>query len=127
MKKPLWIRNTFLAAGIYDGALGLLFLVAPYFAFNRFDVPPPNHPAYVQFPAALLIIFAAMFFRIAADPVRNRDLIVYGMGLKFAYVCLAFYYQLTQGIPTMWIPWAWFDLIFLVLFFLAWRTNGARI
>jgi len=121
MRKPNPIRLLFGAAALYDGLLGLLFLFAPYAPFRLFDVQPPNHPAYVQFPAALLIVFAAMFFRIAADPVRNRGLIVYGALLKVSYSGLAFYYQLTQGIPAMWIPWAWIDLAFLALFLLAWR------
>jgi hypothetical protein len=125
MTKPKWIRFLFLSAGAYDAALGLLFLLAPFLAFRWFGVAPPNHAAYVQFPAALLIIFALMFFRIADDPVRNRDLIVYGALLKSSYVGLAFYYQLTQGIPEMWIPWAWIDLAFLVLFLIAWLKTGA--
>ena len=87
---------------------------------------PPNHPAYVQFPALLLFIFAVMFFRIAADPVRNRELILYGIGLKIAYCGTAFWYQLAGGIPFMWIPWAWADLIFLALFLVAWNKLGTR-
>jgi hypothetical protein len=62
-----------------------------------------------------------MFFRIAADPVKGRELIPYGCALKVSYCGTAFFYQLTRGIPFMWIPWAWADLVFLALFILAAR------
>ena len=67
-----------------------------------YGVEPPNHMAYVQFPALLLVLFAIMFYRIAMDPVRNRDLILYGCGLKISYCSLAFWYMFTTGIPSMW-------------------------
>jgi hypothetical protein len=73
----------------------------------------------VQFPALLLLVFAAMFSRIAADPVNRRELILYGCGLKISYCATAFFYQVTRGIPFMWIPSAWADLVFLALFILA--------
>jgi hypothetical protein len=117
-------RTLFTVAGVYDGVLGLVFLVAPAWAFSIHRVEPPNHLAYVQFPALLLLVFAWMFFRLAADPVGRRELILYGCGLKISYCAMVFGYSATRGIPFMWVPWAWADLVFLVLFVLAWR--GAR-
>lgn len=76
-------------------------------------------------PALLLLVFAAMFFRIASDPVKYRHMIVYGIGLKAAYSGTAFWYQLRGNIPPMWIPVAWLDLTFLVLFVLALRSTPA--
>jgi hypothetical protein len=120
-----WIKALFIVAGLYDGVLGIAFFFFSNAIFQRFGVAPPNHPGYVKFPALLLLIFAAMFFRIAADPLRNRDLILYGAGLKLAYSGTAFWYQLTQGIPVMWVPWAWADLAFLILFLFAWKSLGS--
>jgi hypothetical protein len=120
-----WIKPFFIVAGLYDGVLGLAFLLFAPAIFQAFGVTPPNHPAYIQFPALLLLVFAAMFFAIAANPVKNRDLIWYGAGLKVAYCGTAFYHQLSAGVPAMWLPWAWADLAFLVLFVLAWRSLGA--
>jgi hypothetical protein len=54
-------------------------------------------------------------------------LILYGVGLKVAYSGTAFWYQLTGGIPFMWIPWAWADLVFLVLFVVAWNKLGSPV
>ena len=119
-----WIKPFFVIAGLYDGVLGIAFLFFSGAIFQAFGVEPPNHPAYVQFPALLLLIFAGIFFRIARDPVGNRDLIFYGVWLKAAYSGTAFWYQLVGGIPFMWIPWAWADLVFLVLFLVAWRSLG---
>lgn len=120
-----WIRVLFSVAAIYDGILGVAFLAAPTWVFSLQGVEPPNHPAYVQFPALLLLVFAAMFLRIAADPVNRRELILYGCGLKVSYCATAFFYQLTSGIPFMWVPWAWADLAFLMLFILALRRLGS--
>lgn len=119
-----WIRPFFVAAGVYDGILGIAFLFFAPALFQHFGVTPPNHFGYVQFPALLLIVFAVMFFAIAADPAKNRDLIWYGVGLKAAYSGSVFFYQVTEGIPSMWIPWAWADLAFLVLFVVAWSQLG---
>jgi hypothetical protein len=115
-----WTKPFFTLAALYDGVLGLAFVFFPLAIFAFYGVEPPNHPAYVQFSALLLIIFAAMFARIASDPARHHDLIPYGIALKASYSGLAFWYSATQGIPSMWIPWAWADLVFLILFVIAW-------
>ena len=121
------IRVLFIVAAIYDGFLGLVFLCFGPMVFKRVDVPLPNHIGYVQFPALILILFAAMFIQVARDPVRNRPLIPYGAGLKAAYSGVVFWNELATGIPAFWIPWAWADLCFLVLFLLGWSRLRPRI
>jgi hypothetical protein len=118
------VKGLFVIAAIYDGVLGLLFLFKPGFAFELFEVVPPNHFAYVQFPAILLLIFAAMFWRVAQDPLGNRFIMLCGVALKTGYSGLVFYYMLTTGVSQMWVPWAWADLVFLVLFLWAWNFTG---
>jgi hypothetical protein len=107
-------------AGLYDAVLGLVFLVAPAAVFDRFGVTPPNHFGYVQFPAALLIVFSIMFFAVALRPRANKNLIPYGVLLKVSYCGLAFGYWIAQGIPGMWKPFAVADLAFAALFAWAW-------
>jgi hypothetical protein len=119
-------KTFFIVAGLYDGILGIAFLLFSAAIFAMYDVEPANHMAYVQFPALLLIIFAAMFFQIARDPVKNRDLILYGCALKISYCSMVFWYQATSVIPSMWVPWAWVDLVFLVLFILIYRNLGRQ-
>lgn len=116
MNVPKWIAPLFFFAALYDGVLGILFLFAPGTAFDWFDVVPPNHPGYVQFPAALLLIFALIFLRIGRDPVANRDLILYGILLKVAYSGLTFWHWVLSGIPVIWKPFAVIDVVMGVLF-----------
>jgi hypothetical protein len=119
-----WIKPFFILAALYDLLLGLAFLLFSGTIFQSFGVTPPNHPAYVSFPALLLMIFGVMFLKIAGNPSRNRDLIWYGVALKAAYSGSAFWYQLNGGVPFMWLPWAWADLVFLAMFIVAWRNLG---
>ena len=118
------VRVLFAVAALYDGILGLVFLFDPGLAFRIYDIVPPNHFGYVQFPAILLLVFAAMFLRIARDPVTNRFMIWYGVALKAAYSGTVFYYMSTSGVPAMWVPWAWADLVFLALFIASWYSVG---
>ncbi|MCA9094002.1 MAG: hypothetical protein KDA68_10975 [Planctomycetaceae bacterium] len=116
------IRKLFAVAALYDGFLGVLFLLIPGSVFYLFSITPPNHFGYVQFSAALLIIFGLMFLKIALDPRENASLILYGILLKISYCGLTFYYWFGEGIPWIWKPFAIFDLIMLVLFIWAAMT-----
>jgi len=118
------IARLFVAAAVYDGLLGAVFLVAGMRVFEWCAVTPPNHPGYIQFPAALLIVFALMFVAVARDPVGNRNLIPYGILLKLSYCGVVLFHWLGAGIPDMWKPFCFADLVFLGLFFLAWRALG---
>jgi len=115
----------FLIAALYDGGLGAAFLLAPGMVYRLGDVTPPNHWAYVQFPAALLLIFALMFAAIARDPIKNRDLIIYGILLKLSYCGMVFWYWFTAGIPNLWKPFAVIDLVMGALFVWSYRVLGA--
>jgi len=122
MNAIAWIRVLFAIAAAYDGMLGVLFMFAPDYPFRLFDVTPPNHMGYVQFPAALLIVFGIMFLNLARDPVRYRGLVPYGVLLKVAYCSVVFYYWATTGIPYMWKPFAVADIIMLLLFLWAYAA-----
>jgi hypothetical protein len=125
MNVPNWIRPLFWLAALYDGVLGAVFLAAPSWVFTQFNVAPPNHFAYVQFPAALLVIFALIFAVIASDPSGNRRQILYGILLKVAYCSIAGYYWATADIPVIWKPFFWIDLAMGLLFVVAYATLGA--
>ena len=116
MKTKMQISILFIIAAIYDGVLGILFLFAANAIFQLYQVTPPNHLGYVQFPGALLIIFALMFMAVAINPIKNKNLIPYGILLKVSYCTIVFYYWFTTGIPSMWKPFAILDLIFMILF-----------
>ncbi len=120
------IQVLFGVAALYDGVLGLLFFLAPGLPFEMFEVTPPNHMAYVQFPAALLLIFGLMFAAIARAPRKNRQLVIYGILLKISYSGITFFYWLTSGVPIIWKPFAVIDLIMLVLCVWAHRVLHAN-
>jgi hypothetical protein len=121
-----WINRLFLVAGLYDAILGAAFLLFGPQIFRYAAVTPPNHFGYIHFPALLLIIFGVMFLRIATDPLKNRELMLYGVALKASYCGVVFWYDLATGIPRLWLPWAWADLLFLVLFIIAWLRTGVQ-
>ena len=126
MKTTRPIAALFVIAALYDAVLGAVFLLAPAQVFRTTDVTPPNHWAYVQFPAALLLIFGWMFFAIARKPVENKGLIVYGILLKVAYCSITFWYWSADGIPGMWKPFAAIDLVMAVLFVWSYRELSIK-
>ena len=123
MKKPV-IIILFIIAALYDGLLGLGFLFSAEALFEGFQVTPPNHFGYVHFPAALLLVFALMYLAIARNPQANRNLIPYGMLLKVSYCSVTGYHWFTAGLPSMWKPFIFYDLVFLALF--AWAYISLR-
>ncbi|MDD4050292.1 MAG: hypothetical protein PHR28_00155 [candidate division Zixibacteria bacterium] len=124
MKSTRAIFWLFVVAALYDGVLGIVFLLAGGDVFAWYGVTPPNHFGYVQFPGALLIVFGLMFLAVARNPVANRNLIPYGILLKISYCGVVFYYWFRTGLPNMWKPFAVFDLVFLVLFIWAYTALG---
>ncbi len=122
MKQSKNIRLLFNVAALYDGILGLAFLLAGPQLFTHFQVTPPNHFGYVQFPAMLLIVFALMFLAVARKPSENRNLIPYGILLKISYCATVFYHWFTADVPYIWKPFAVLDVAFLALFIWAYRA-----
>jgi hypothetical protein len=121
-----WRKWLFFVGGLYDALLGLAFFLFWRQLYASLQITPPNHPGYAQFPALLLIIFGLIFFRIARDPDAHRDLIVYGIALKAAYSGLVLWYHFTSGVPRVWVYFAWTDIVFLILFFVAWQWSPRR-
>jgi hypothetical protein len=119
MKTKQMVSVLFSLAAVYDGFLGLAFLLAPSVIFQRFEVTPPNHFGYVQFPALLLLIFAWIFVSVAYAPDKNSNLIPYGIALKVAYCGIVFYYWFTAEIPYVWKPFAVMDFGWIILFVIA--------
>jgi len=86
-----------------------------------------NHVSgYVQFSAALLVIFGLLFLNVAISPRRNRNLIPYGILLKVTYCSVVLYYWVTGDLPGMWKPFCVIDAVFLVLFVWAWIVLGRK-
>jgi len=114
----------FAVAAAYDGAIGLALLFAMASVLGWFGVALPNHPGYLQFPAALMLVFAAMFVQVARDPFRNRILIPYGILLKVSYCAVAFFHWFAGELPSVWKLLAVIDLVFLPLLVWAYSDLG---
>ena len=119
-----WMKAAFTTSAVYDGILAFVFLFFGAALYDYFGIERPNHIGYLHFPALLLIVFATMYWRIATDPVKFRELIPFGIGLKISYFLVVFYHWATGGIPAMWIPFAWIDVVFTIVFVQAWRNTG---
>lgn len=126
MKNINAIAALYWVAATYDGVLGAVFIVIPGRIFEWTNVTPPNHFGYVQFPGALLCVFALMFTAVARDAVQNRNLIVYGTLLKISFCGVALSYWVTQDVPNLWKPFVVMDLAFIVFFVLSYIELGKR-
>lgn len=125
MKNVMVVRGLLALMGVYDGVLGIAFLFAGPKLFDALEVTPPNHWGYVQFGAALLIIFALMFFALARRPIANRNLLPYCFLLKIAYCGVVFYHWfLGDGLPGIWKPFAIADVVMAAI--LAWMYMTVR-
>lgn len=113
---PGWIRPLFVVAAVYDLLLGAAYFVAYKVLYGQFGVTLPNHPGYVHLPAALIFIFGVGFWFVARDPLRNRDIIKLGALMKLAFSGVVFGHLIFGSIPSMYIPFAVIDLLFLVAF-----------
>lgn len=115
------VRLLFAVAGVYDFIIGLVFLFFGPQLFDATGTPHPNHWGYIQFGALMLMVFGIMFFAVAYDPVRHRDLMLYGMLLKLSYAALVAYYWITIDCPLLFKPFAVIDAVMFFLFLLAYQ------
>lgn len=122
MNKRKLVSAIFYLSCLYDGLLGIVFLAVGPVMFGHFNVTPPNHWGYIQFPAAMLIIFALMFLAVASKPEENRNMMPYGIMLKLAYCSVVFIYWFGRGIPGMWKPFAIIDALFAIGFYWSWKA-----
>lgn len=126
MKNATFSRYVFGAACIYDGLLGILYFVMPHQIYDWLGAIFPNHIAYIQFPALLLIVFSVMFFNIARDPHENRNLFIYGILMKLSFSIVIIIHWINGTITDMWKPMALADLLFAVLFYFAYKEVTTR-
>jgi hypothetical protein len=120
--KREWIRPLFVVAALYDLVLGVVFLVAFKTVYRWYGVTLPNHDGYIQFAACVVAIFGLGFWMVSRDPERNRDLIKLGVLFKASYSGVVLGHAALGSMPSMWIPFAWIDLLFLVSFLAALRA-----
>lgn len=119
------VKRLFLAASVYDLALGLAFGFCFKCIYGFCGIELPNHDAFIQFPAALVAVFGIGFLLVSRDPARHRGIIVLGMLLKAAYVGIVGGHWLFGSMPVIFVPWIFIDFVFLLLFAWAWKATAA--
>jgi len=121
MKNNKFTSYVFGIASIYDAMLGIFFFLIPRQVYDWTGAILPNHIAYVQFPALLLIVFAIMFFNVARNPQHNSNLFIYSILMKLSFSIVVIAHWIDGTITDMWKPLASIDLVFAVLFYFAYR------
>lgn len=124
MKFARWV---FLLAAIY----GVLALVPMYFQeamLAQTQPPALTHPQFYYGFIGVALAWQVLFLQLAYDPRRHRPLMIPAMleKLSFGVAMLALYAQ--HRLPALMLLAGGVDLLFVVLFLLAWwrtRHGGA--
>lgn len=123
MSSPLEAQRLLLtAAALYDGILGLLFLLFFRPILGLLGAAVPENPVYLQLAAGCIALFGLGFWWAAQRPVRNLDLVRLGTGLKVFFVCLAAYAAAVGLLPhPIFLVLALLDALFVVGVVVLWR------
>ena len=123
MSSPLEAQRLLLtAAALYDGILGLLFLLFFRPILGLLGAAVPENPVYLQLAAGCIALFGLGFWWAAQRPVRNLDLVRLGTGLKVFFVCLAAYAAAVGLLPhPLFLVLALLDALFVVGVVVLWR------
>jgi hypothetical protein len=122
------MKPLFYTAAAFNMVMSFLFAFFHVETFAFFSiVPVPAHPMMTQLFAVLVLAFGIGYFWIARDPVKNRQIILLGALAKIMLV-LFVGFQVITGIASwqLLIPVS-ADLIYAVLFVLAYRTLPAAV
>jgi len=110
-------RTFFLLAALYDLILGAVFMVASEPILTAIGMALPPHIAYIQLAAVFVLAQGLGYWLVFRDPFANLGIVRVGIAYKAAYAGLALYYLVIGQLPSpFFIPWAVFDLLFLIGF-----------
>lgn len=118
-------RWVFLAAAIYDLALGVTFTFLYAWAFDLMGIrDEAPEGAYVPLLGSFVLVLGIAYVLIyRGDLLRNRDLILVGTVYKFAYASIATVFWLTGDAPhVIFVFFGVVDWVFFVLMFIIWRS-----
>ena len=110
------IKAVFLISAWYDILLGIIFGLFFRQVYQSFGVELPNHAGYIQLSALYIFIFGIGFYLIYKNPVQNRDIIILGILMKLAFFIVAIGHLILDTIPSIYIPFAILDILFVLLF-----------
>jgi hypothetical protein len=108
---------------------GVLILTPLYFMFDvigRQDPPPITHPAFYYGFVGAGLAWQFAFFVIARDPVRLRPLMIPSVFEKFSYGSALIVLYLQQRLHATDMALGGIDLLFGMLFLLAFSKTSAK-
>jgi len=124
---PTGWRAFFLVAGLYDALLGLAFLVAGESILTNIGMALPPHIAFIHLSAIFIVVQGLSYLLVFRDPLANLGIVWVGVAYKAAYAALVGYYLVIGQLPSdFFIPWAIFDLGFMVGFLVFLRAAMSR-
>lgn len=118
-------RLVFRIAGVY----GLLVLLPQYFLEGKtgHDFPPPvTHPEFYYGFIGVAVVWQLLFLVLSGDPVRYRPMMVVAALEKLSFVIAVFVLYAQERVPTLLLFFALIDLLFGVLFLLAYMKTPPR-
>lgn len=113
------VKAVLMASAIYDILLALIFGLFYRVIYYTFDTALPNHPGYIQLATVYIMIFGIGFWYAAKNPIANMGIIRMGVLMKLGYIVVVFGHWFFGGIPGFYVPFAFIDLVFLILFMMA--------
>ena len=111
------------------GAWGVIALLPLYFLFDRIgidDPPPITHPGFYYGFAGIGLAWQIAFFLIARDPVRYRTMMIPGLLEKLAFGGAVVVLVAQNRMHTNDLVFGGIDLLFCVLFALAFARTPVR-
>ena len=119
------IRLAFLIGAIYDGVLGLIFLLAPRAIMTVLGIPFPENAIYLQLAAGLIALMGLLHYFVWRDRVSNADIITVLVVFKVFYVLLTILSASQGRLPhPLFGVFAVIDLLFFLVFLGALRAVG---
>ena len=82
-------RTIFIAAGLFNLAVGLPMLATPDLMFAALGATGLSHPLYTPSLAWMIAVFGVGYLLVARDPLRNRDIALIGALGKLGFVAIA--------------------------------------
>ncbi|MFM9108959.1 MAG: hypothetical protein ACKOWF_19910 [Chloroflexota bacterium] len=118
-------RSALGVGAIYDGVLGLLFLVAYGPLLTILGVPLPENPIYLQLAAGLIAVMGLLQYFAWKNGAVHDETIMALVVFKALYVLLAIFSGIRGELPhPVFGVFAAIDLAFMAIFLGMLRTGG---
>lgn len=125
-----FFRRVFLAAALYNLALGSVYVVFPNIVFTSAGLPPLDYPFLFSGIGMMVAVYAYGYWVVSRDPLRYPQLVFIGV-LGKGLGALGWSANVIQGVvpaSTLWMT-LFNDLIWLPLFlaYLIWWRAQTQI